>query len=158
MKKLTLLLACLLALPLFATEEAEKNLKPFPAAKDGMIRHVIVLPHKERGEEDAFRVEIIVGQKVMGDSVNRMMMGGKIEEKDLEGWGFTYFVATPGAVAQTLMAPMENEAPVERFVTMPPKQIRYNSRLPIVVYTPGGMEVQYRIWSAGEETHSAKVR
>jgi ecotin len=29
--------------------------------------------------------------------------------------------------------------------------IRYNSRLPIMVYVPEGVEVRYRIWTAGAE-------
>jgi ecotin len=29
--------------------------------------------------------------------------------------------------------------------------IRYNSRLPVVVYVPEGVEVRYRIWRADPE-------
>jgi ecotin len=29
--------------------------------------------------------------------------------------------------------------------------IRYNSRLPLVVYAPEGVEVRYRIWTAAPE-------
>jgi len=29
--------------------------------------------------------------------------------------------------------------------------IRYNSRLPVVIYSPEGVEIRYRIWEAGEE-------
>jgi ecotin len=32
-----------------------------------------------------------------------------------------------------------------------PYLIRYNSRLPIVVYVPEGVEVHYRVWQAGQE-------
>ncbi len=37
---------------------------------------------------------------------------------------------------------------LNRFVTLggEPYLIRYNSRLPIVVYAPEGIEVRYRIW------------
>lgn len=31
-----------------------------------------------------------------------------------------------------------------------PYLVRYNSKLPVVVYVPEGVEVRYRIWSAGE--------
>ena len=34
--------------------------------------------------------------------------------------------------------------------------IRYNSRLPIVVYAPEGVEIRYRIWSAGPETKAVE--
>jgi len=42
---------------------------------------------------------------------------------------------------------------VTRFITIggDPYIIRYNSRLPIVVYVPEGVEVRYRIWTAGPE-------
>ena len=158
MKKTLSLLLLLASLPVFATEEAEKNLKPYPAAKEGQIRHVIMLPHKERGEENDFRVELIVGRTMMTDGVNLMRMGGTFEEKTVEGWGYNYFQAFAGPVAQTLMAPMEDQPQVEKFVTMPAKLIDYNSRLPSVVYTSPGMEVRYRLWSAGAETLKAETR
>ncbi len=158
MKKSLSLLPLLASLPLFATEEAEKNLKPYPAPEEGQIRHVILLPHKERGEENDFRVELIVGRTMMTDGVNLMHMGGTFGEKTVEGWGYPYYEAFAGPVAQTLMAPMEDQPQVEKFVTMPGKLIDYNSRLPIVVYTSPGLEVRYRIWSAGAETGKAEIR
>jgi serine protease inhibitor ecotin len=33
--------------------------------------------------------------------------------------------------------------------------LRYNSKLPLVVYEPSGFEVRYRIWAAGEEAQQA---
>ena len=36
--------------------------------------------------------------------------------------------------------------------------LRYNSKLPIVVYTPANVEVKYRVWKAEEETGTAEVR
>jgi ecotin len=58
-------------------------------------------------------------------------------------------------MAGTRMAVDPNEPKVARFITLGgnPYIIRYNSRLPIVVYVPEGVEVRYRIWTAG-----AKVR
>lgn len=29
--------------------------------------------------------------------------------------------------------------------------VRYNSRLPLVVYTPEDVELRYRVWRGGEE-------
>ena len=34
--------------------------------------------------------------------------------------------------------------------------MRYNSRLPIVVYVPAGVEVRYRIWRADQTAAPAK--
>jgi ecotin len=52
------------------------------------------------------------------------------------------------------MAVDPNAPQVDRFVALvgEPYLIRYNSRLPVVVYVPEGAEVRYRIWSAGSET------
>ena len=60
-----------------------------------------------------------------------------------------------GAVeAGTLMAVDPDAPKVARFIQLggEPYLIRYNSRLPIVVYVPDGVEVRYRIWAAGAET------
>jgi ecotin len=35
--------------------------------------------------------------------------------------------------------------------------LRYNSKLPVVVYVPVDFEVHYRIWTAREETGVAQV-
>jgi ecotin len=50
----------------------------------------------------------------------------------------------------TMMAAPEGSEKVERFVPGSPLLIRYNSRLPIVVYAPEGYEIRYRIWAAGD--------
>jgi ecotin len=41
---------------------------------------------------------------------------------------------------------------VDRFITLggEPQLLRYNSRLPLVVYAPDGVEVRYRLWRGGE--------
>lgn len=36
--------------------------------------------------------------------------------------------------------------------------LRYNSKLPIVVYTPENVEVKYRIWKAEDKIQDAVVR
>ena len=54
------------------------------------------------------------------------------------------------------MAPPEGSPQVKKFVTAAPIKIRYNSRLPVVIYVPEGYEVRYRIWEASKTTHDAK--
>lgn len=139
----------------FGAEHPE--LKAFPDAKEGMERLVIVLPHKERGEEDAFKVELIPGKKMMTDGVNLMRLGTTIAPKPLKGWGYTYYEVTGSDVAMsTRMAAPEGSKKVEKFVTGDPLLIRYNSRLPIVIYVPRGYGIQYRIWHAGEAKSAEK--
>jgi len=132
--------------------QAADNMKAFPPAEAGMVRHVLQLP--EQKDEAAFKVEVIVGKTVQVDEGNRYFFGGKIEEKTIEGWGFTrYMVSKLGPMAGTLMAVDPNAPKVPRFIAIggEPCIIRYNSRLPVVVYAPEGVEVRYRIWSAAPE-------
>ena len=124
------------------------NLKPYPETVEGKIRHVIELP--EREDEQDVKVELIVGKTIVTDPVNAMRLGGSLERKTVKGWGYPYYEAEFGGMASTLMAPMPGTEDVERFVHLPGKLIRYNSRLPVVVYTPEGGQVKYRIWTAGE--------
>lgn len=152
------LAAGLLARSAFA-DEPPKYLNAFPPAKEGMTRFVILLPHKERGEEDAFRVELVVGRQMLTDGVNRVRLGGKIEPQPLKGWGFTYYeVSKLGPAATTLIGVPPGTPQVKRFVDGPSTLIHYNSRVPIVVYVPEDAEVQYRVWSAPAKFEAADPR
>ena len=127
---------------------ASDNLRAFPAATAGQTRHVINLP--AQADEDALKVEIILGKTQTVDC-NRQVFGGQLETRTAEGWGFDYYVLPAlGAGASTLMgcpAGSEHQA----FVTTQPQPlIRYNSRLPLMVYAPSDVEVRYRLWRAGE--------
>ena len=116
-----------------------------------MLRFVIVLPHKERGTEDAFKVEIIPGKTMLTDGVNLVRLGTTIEPRTLKGWGYTYYEITGQDIAMsTMMAPPATEPQKEKFVQGTSLLIRYNSRLPIVIYAPQGYEIRYRIWETSE--------
>ena len=118
-----------------------------------MTRYVLQLP--QQADESGYRVELIVGKTVRIDAQNRYFFAGRIEAEAIEGWGFTrYLVRKLGPMGGTLMA-IDPDAPeVERFIALggEPYLIRYNSRLPVVVYVPEGVAVRYRIWSAAAET------
>ena len=132
---------------------AADNMKAFPPAGGGMVRHVLHLP--PQADEAGFKVELIVGRTVEIDAGNRYFFGGRIEEETIKGWGFPRFVVSKlGPMAGTLMAVDPNLPKVVRFITLggEPCIIRYNSRLPVVVYVPEGVEVRYRIWTAGAES------
>ena len=143
------LLSGIMAMQMSALGAEHDQLKAFPAAKAGIERKVIVLPHKERGEEDDFKVELTVGKMMLTDGVNLMRLGTEIKPMPLKGWGYTFYeVAAAGPTMSTMMAPPAGAKKVERLVTAAPLMMRYNSRLPIVVYVPKGYVVEYRIWSA----------
>ena len=134
-----------LALPAHAADP----LQAFPPAEAGMVRHVLQLP--KQADESAFKLELIVGRTVPLDEHNRYFFGGRIQKEDIKGWGYTrYVVSALGPMAGTQMAVDPNAPKVDRFITLAgePYLIRYNSRLPVVVYAPEGVEVRYRVWKA----------
>jgi len=128
------------------------ELKAFPEAKEGQVRHVIVLPDKTRDEEGDFQVELIPGKVMETDGVNKMRHGSSVESRPLKGWGYTFYEVTGKDIAMgTLMATPPGTPKVTKFIAGKPLMIRHNSRLPVVVYAPEGYEIRYRIWEAGEE-------
>ncbi len=142
---------------LFATTagHAADNMKAFPPAGKGMVRYVLQLPKQD--DESVYKVELIVGKTVQVDERNRYFFGGKIERETIQGWGFPrYVVSTLGPMAGTLIAIDPNAPKVSRFVALAgePYLIRYNSRLPVVVYAPEGVEVRYRIWNPGSDAQA----
>ena len=100
-------------------------------------------------------MELLAGKTVKLDAVNRYFFGGSIRPETVEGWGTTRWVVSAlGPMAGTLVAVPPEEPKIDRFIAIggEPLLVRYDSRLPIVVYAPEGVEVRYRIWSAGAET------
>jgi len=146
-----ILAGCMVLLTMSVHSEQHPQLKAFPAPSEGMERFVILLPHKERGEEDQFGVELVAGREMLTDGVNLVRLGTRIEPRPLKGWGYTYYEVTgSSATMSTMMAPPPGAPQVKQFVSASPLRIAYNSRLPVVVYAPRGYQVRYRIWSAPE--------
>lgn len=135
-----------------STGRTAGDLQVFPPASEGMVRFVLPLP--EQDDESGLRLELIVGKTVRIDAQNNYFFGGRIKEESVSGWGFPlYKIGNLGPMAGTLMAVDPNTPKVDRFVALggEPYFIRYNSRLPVVIYVPEGVEVRYRLWSAGPQ-------
>ncbi len=127
-------------------------MKAFPPPDKGQIRYVIQLA--EQDDESNYQVELIVGQTIEIDEINQYFFGGQINKESIVGWGFTrYVISELGPMAGTMMAVDPNAPKVDRFIRLggEPYLIRYNSRLPVVIYVPEGVEVRYRIWRGGAE-------
>ena len=147
--KIAFFFGVLLLLATALNTVAGDNMAAYKPAEAGMVRHVLQLPQQK--DESAFKVELLVGKTVLVDEGNRYFFGGKIEETSIEGWGFPrYDVKKLGEMAGTLIGVDPNAPQVNRFIKLggEPLLLRYNSKLPVVVYVPDGVEVQYRIWSA----------
>ena len=136
---------------------AGDNMKAFPPPEEGQLRYVVQLPAQD--DETTFKVELVVGKTVQVDEKNQYFFGGQILKESIAGWGFPrYIVKALGPMAGTLMAVDPNAPKVDRFICLggEPYLIRYNSRLPIVIYVPEGVEVRYRIWKADPEAKTAE--
>jgi len=148
--------ATLLALGLAGVAHAAKleDTAPYPKAESGFTRQVIHLAPQAR--EDDFQVEILAGKTMTADC-NRPRLGGILEEKNLEGWGYPFYrlekvigpmstlMACPDGTSKQDFVPVVGDG----FL------LRYNSKLPLVLYVPKDIEVRYRIWSASNKVEKA---
>jgi len=131
-----------------------EEVAPFPKPENGFTRQVIRLTPQPR--EDDFQVEILAG-KTLAVDCNRQRLGGILEEKNLEGWGYPFYrlekVIGP---MSTLMACPDGKSKQD-FVPVVGDgfMLRYNSKLPIVLYVPKDVEVRYRVWTASNKVEKA---
>lgn len=133
-------------------QHPQENMKAYPPAAEGMKRLVVYLETKE--EEDDYRIELMVGKTVEVDAANRFFFSGTLEEETIEGWGFPkYVVKQIGPMAGTRIGVDPDAPKVKRFVKLggEPKLLRYNSKLPLVVYVPKDAEVKLKVWVASPQ-------
>jgi ecotin len=137
--------------------DISRELKAFPSADEGMTRFVITLPPEP--DEDLLKVQLLIGKTVKIDAHNRYFFGGRLETETIPGWGYdTFILKSLGPMAGTLMAVDPNEPKVDRFITLggEPQLLRYNSRLPLVIYVPKGVEARYRVWRGESKAEHAE--
>jgi len=129
--------------------ERPSNMDAFPAATNGQKRHVINLPAMQN--EDEAKIELIVGKTQQIDC-NNHVYGGQLQERTAQGWGYTYYVLDSlGQGATTLMGCPNNSTRTAFVRSSSETLVRYNSKLPIVVYTPEDVELRYRVWRSDAE-------
>jgi len=131
-------------------------MKPYPLPEAGYDRMVIHLEPLDN--ENLRKVELLIGKSMEVDC-NLHSLSGTLERKTIAGWGYSYYILrnAGGPAASTRMACPPGEEMKQAFVQVrgDGQLLRYNNKLPIVVYVPAGVEVRYRIWAAGEEAQQA---
>ena len=134
--------------------DAAKLLKSFPEVMDNYDRYVIYLPQQDN--EEALRLEVITGIMKEVDCNTHWLMG-EFETETVDGMGYDYMVfESDGNVAATRMACPDNEV-VEKFVAAEGNFARYNSQLPVVVFTPKGFQLKYKVWTANDTQVADKM-
>lgn len=129
----------------------------FPAAEKGYKKLVIEVPYS--GNDKNKKIEFSVGKWMEVDGCNSFHLAGSLEKKDLQGWGYDYYVfKTEGQVVSTQMgcptAPKRH-----LFVSAQPETVRYNGRMPIVLYVPDEYDAQFKIYvTDGDSYQAAEVR
>lgn len=127
--------------------QPKQDLSIWPQAESGYKRFVIKLPTLKN--ETEAKIEIIPQKKIKVDC-NITALQGNMQTKTIQGWGYDYYrLDKVGLPVSTLMACPKNTVQ-EKFVDVSTNLslIRYNSKLPIVVYIPKDLHLSYRVWMA----------
>lgn len=130
------------------------NFEMYPKPEFGYKQVYIQVPAEQN--EANYKVELFIGFETMVDC-NYHTIIGSIKEKNIEGWGYSYFqVESEGKMTSTLMGCMDQEL-AKKFIHMIPQSISYNSKLPIVLNIPSNFIVKYKIFKATDILFEAKT-
>lgn len=145
-------------LKIVKTDNGMSELKHFPQAASDQVRHVIAVEPK--ADEGQYKIELVIGKKQMVDC-NHQWFGGTLTQKTVDGFGYDYYeTGDLTGPMSTMMGCLNNEKR-EAFVSAnlgDEAFVRYNSRLPVVVYAPKDVEVKYRIWSTDNQLLDAPAK
>jgi ecotin len=115
----------------------------FPAAERGAQRVVIRLA--PRRDEQLWKVEFYAGRQKEIDC-NRQGYGQNLIERKTP-IGYSYWTVNGDARAFSTMMGCPPNSRRMAFVSGTSVLENYNSRLPIIVFVPPGMELRYRMWN-----------
>lgn len=137
----------------YAQSIQKQDISIFPKPEKGYVQHIIELPYSNN--DNSKKIELYVGKTIETDECNHHNLMGSFEENDLKGWGYNYYTfKTKGDVMSTMKGcPTNNK--IHQFVRSQSTLLTYNGKLPIVIYTPEGYEVRYKIYQTNGEEYFA---
>lgn len=131
----------------------KQDLSIYPKPEKGYKQMVIEVPYSKADNNK--RIEFTIGKWMEVDGCNSFGLQGELEKKDLQGWGYNYYVfKTKGNVISTQMA-CPGQPRRHLFVSGQREFVNYNGQLPIVIYVPEEYEVQFKIFKAEEDIYQA---
>lgn len=157
MKKIKIALVAFAGLSLssaMAQETISKvDVSIFPKPEKGYKMMVIEVPFSANDADK--KISFFAGKYMDTDSCNNFSLQGTFETKDLKGWGYNYYVyKTDGNVMSTNMGCGDSKT-VYRFVSGVSETINYNGKMPIVIYVPENIDIQFKIYEANKEAYRA---
>ncbi|MDF5808014.1 ecotin family protein [Pseudomonas aeruginosa] len=117
-----------------------------PEGRCGFVRQVSTCRNKDA--EDAFQGRDHRRPRPSRPTATSRRLGGELEGKHtLEGWGHSYYRLdkVSGPMSTIRPAPARRRSSASSRWSAKAFLLRYNSKLPIVVYAPKDFEVRYRI-------------
>ena len=146
-------LLCLSSIAMGQSSITKTDLSIYPKPEKGFKQMVIEVPYSDKDSKK--KIEFTVGKWVETDACNKHGLQGTLEKKDVQGWGYNYYVfKTDGNVVSTQMACLD-EKTINQFISAQPEMVRYNGKLPVVIYVPEEYDVQFRIYKAEEDIYQA---
>ncbi|EOA8958821.1 ecotin family protein [Vibrio harveyi] len=115
--------------------------------KENMVKHIFNMT-KVTNEKDK-KIEFIVSKPMIVDC-NNTSLNGSITEHSLEGWGYIYYQVnfSEDRETSTLINCSKDKENIERSVKIPTEELYpYNSKMPVVIYSPKDLDVKIRVWS-----------